>query len=191
MKTIAWCEIEVLRLIIPILDLSKVISRADRKLFSGDYMGKNEVEKVKKLLSLEPGEIARGFYQTKYHASFWKYNVEGESGMLVLTNFRLLFYKAKGFARTFYELKTVTNLQDLTDISLGGLWNKYLSINGIEYFLYDTRPDEVIETIRQAVKSAKEDPTTQGAPDTIFCTECGFENRADAKNCKNCGASTE
>ena len=154
-------------------------------------MVKNEVEKVKKLLALEPGEVARGFYQTKYYAIFWKYNVEGESGMLVLTNFRLIFYKAKGFARTFYELKTSTNLQDLTDISIGGLWNKYLSINGIEYFLYDTRPDEVIETIRQAVKSAKEEPATQGAPDTIFCTQCGFEINADAKNCKNCGASTE
>ncbi|MFX1254036.1 MAG: zinc ribbon domain-containing protein [Promethearchaeota archaeon] len=172
------------------------------------------MEQIRASILLEPGEFIRSFYKTQPNPLSGA-SGGGESGYLVLTNYRILFYAEKGIIRKSYNLKISAYLANLIDVSSGGRLVKSLSIDGIKYFLQGSDPRKVCELIRSAAQEAKmydyspglssppqqhiqhkinDDIPAQSVEEDfypIYCTHCGSENDVDAKFCKNCGAKLE
>ncbi|MFX1254038.1 MAG: zinc ribbon domain-containing protein [Promethearchaeota archaeon] len=170
------------------------------------------MEKIGSIIELTAGESIIGFYKTK--KSFFGLTGEGEEGYLVLTNYKLLFYKGKGLISKSYVLTRSDYLVNLSDISVGGIIFRHISINGIKYFLDGRDPQALRKLLRNAVQEAKGGPydpvssikervqeivrsiplislITQQSHEFIYCTACAYKNNADAIFCKNCGAKIE
>ncbi len=172
----------------------------------------SKLEKIGSIIELTSGESIIGFYRTK--KSFFGLGGEGEEGYLVLTNYKFLFYKRKGLISKSYELRLSDYLVNISDISVGGLIFKHISINGIKYFLDGSDPQALRKLLRNAVQEAKGGPfdpvssikervqeivrsipllslITQKSHDFIYCTACAYKNNADAIFCENCGTKIE
>ncbi|HUY01455.1 MAG TPA: zinc-ribbon domain-containing protein [Candidatus Deferrimicrobium sp.] len=168
------------------------------------------MEKVRNQISedniIRSNEIILNYFFTRIHTPVFSFSFEGESGCLVLTNIRLLFYETKGIIHTSYKFKWDRLLREIRDVSTGGSWNKYLTIDGTKYFLENADTNAVRMTFMKAIQRAGEEQlafpsSTQqvqqmvnvninspsASPDTIYCTHCGFKNDSDANYCKKCG----
>lgn len=112
--------------------------------------------KIKSRISLEANEFIEGFYRTKFGFD------EGEYGYLVLTTYRILYYRQKVFAclnwiplyETF-ELVYSTNLEYIARISMGGWRNKYISINNRKHILHKVDNKALSNKLKKMIMAKK------------------------------------
>ena len=118
------------------------------------------MEIIQRWISLEPSESIRVIYKLRH--TDWSVNyTQGYHGFLVLTSYRLVAYKEKGILNKSYELMDSIRLTDIADLSFGGTLDKYVSVNGIKYFLDGADNASFCEVLRQAAQAAKRDFSNQ------------------------------
>ena len=118
------------------------------------------MEIIQRLIVLEPSEYIKVIYKLRH--TDWSVNyTQGYHGFLVLTSYRLVAYKEKGILNKSYELMDSIRLTDIADLSFGGTLDKYVSVNGIKYFLDGAENASLCEVLRQAAQEAKRDFSNQ------------------------------
>lgn len=118
------------------------------------------MEIIQRLIVLESGENIRTLYKLRH--TEWSFDrEEGYHGYLVLTSYRLVAYKEKGIINKSYELIDSIRLTDIVDLSFGGKFDKYVSVNGIKYFLDGADNASLCEVLRQVSQAARRDFSNQ------------------------------
>jgi len=118
------------------------------------------LEIIQRLVLLEPSESIRVIYKLRH--TDWSVNyTQGYHGFLVLSSYRLIAYKEKGILNKSYELIDSIRLTDIADLSFGGTLDKYVSVNGIKYFLDGADNASLCEVLRQAAQEAKRNLSNQ------------------------------
>lgn len=175
------------------------------------------MEKIHSQLLLEAGEELIGIYKTKKNSAWntWSGASEGVNGGIALTNKRLLFYKKR---RKAYELFNTISLPDIMSVTTGGVVYKHVLVNGLKFFPEGTNTQTLASLIQTHAQKARNQaprvqttpqqiqqivnvnvpataPTPVGSPaptapakESLYCTQCGFQNDPDANFCKKCGA---
>lgn len=97
-------------------------------------MAKPDIGKVKETLLLEKGEdivdslLCRAYSKTVEQGGQKVFTIESDSGLLFLTNNRLIFLKETGvFSKEFNTLFTIP-LKQIINVSTGGMMIKHLNV---------------------------------------------------------------
>lgn len=165
--------------------------------------------------ALEPQEGIVAEYGTKYSSR--GEITHGDSGLLVVTTKRVLFFHKKSVLRKLikrdapsYELMSSIYLREIQSVKYGGTFDKYVAINGKKHYLRNANARAVAKVIKTAVKNAPDDATATVAPPPRqkvlqqnslaptnnlggprYCQFCGKEVAAEAKFCSACGSKLD
>lgn len=146
-------------------------------------------------------------YPTAHH-SVPHHLPDGEEGVLIITNKRVLFFKQLPLIRKLFkgnsnqfELDFAIYLPQIMDLSHSGIIEKFLSINGRRFYLDGVDFRKITQLIKETAKTAVYQnqvvqPQNQFPNATkniginkniIYCAQCGRENTIDGRYCIGCG----
>jgi len=142
----------------------------------------------------------KGLVRTKYVSKEAK---ERHSGVLVLTNQRLLWLERRGMLSKTHRASSEINLRELQGITCGGAIKKWISItdNNAEYVFHLSRVgkkeiepfrDMILRQVEKLKETTTKETTTKEVVTRevvmIPCEYCGSLMPQTSIFCPNCGA---
>jgi hypothetical protein len=116
-------------------------------------------------------------------------------------------YPCEKFKRNepFYELEFSVYLSQVRDVNQGGVFDKFLAVNGRRFYMQGTDTRSMVNLIKATAQTAPVQPMNlfgqipapsqiapapQNSPvNGIYCASCGKPNQSDASYCIACGQS--